>query len=138
MSLLSQKGSAYDIDKECKQAFRTGKFYYLTFMNEKEIKAQIEDEIQKTESLIEEYRELTKPESPDAAIDDHERMDAINNRSINEAALRQAEEKYKKLNYVLTKIGTPEFGVCMQCGQPIPIERILIRPESSHCVNCAR
>lgn len=106
-------------------------------MNQKEIKTQIEEEILKTEALIEEYKELTKPVPPDTAVGEHARMDAINNRSINEAALRQAEEKRKKLNYVLTKIGTPEFGVCMQCGETIQIGRILIRPESSHCVNCA-
>ncbi|MBT8323056.1 MAG: TraR/DksA C4-type zinc finger protein, partial [Eudoraea sp.] len=36
------------------------------------------------------------------------------------------------------KLGTPEFGSCVKCGQNIPIQRILLAPESSFCVNCAR
>ena len=42
---------------------------------------------------IVEYRELTKPIPPENAIGRVSRMDAINNRSINEAALRTAEKQ---------------------------------------------
>ncbi len=107
-------------------------------MNYEEVKKQIEAEIVKTELHIADYKELTKPVAPDAAIGRVSRMDAINNKSINEAALRQAEDKLHRLQYALTKIGTPEFGICMQCGEKIPLGRILIRPESSYCVRCAQ
>lgn len=106
-------------------------------MNIKEIEKKLEEEILKTENLIKEYKELTKPVAPDAAIGRVSRMDAINNRSITEAALRQAEEKLNKLKFVLSKIDSPDFGVCIKCKKEIPLGRILIRPESSHCVNCA-
>ncbi|MFO8065942.1 MAG: TraR/DksA C4-type zinc finger protein [Bacteroidales bacterium] len=106
-------------------------------MNIKEIEKKLEEEILKTEKLIEEYKELTKPVAPDVAIGRVSRMDAINNRSITEAALRQAEEKLNKLKFVLSKIDSPDFGVCIKCKKEIPLGRILIRPESSHCVNCA-
>jgi len=39
---------------------------------------------------------LTKPISPESAIGSVSRMDAINNKSINESALRQSEEKFSK------------------------------------------
>jgi DnaK suppressor protein len=81
---------------------------------------------------------MTQPISPDDAIGRVSRMDAINNKSVNDAALRQAEEKLKKLNYVLKKIGSDDFGKCVNCGQQIPLGRILIRPESVLCVKCAR
>jgi DnaK suppressor protein len=64
-------------------------------------------------------------------------MDAINNKSVTEAALRQAEEKLNKLKYVLTKIHDDDFGLCAKCKKPIPIGRILLMPQSRHCVNCA-
>jgi DnaK suppressor protein len=57
---------------------------------------------------------------------------------VTEASLRQAEEKLTNLQRVLSQIGTPEFGQCLQCHRPIPLGRILIRPESLYCVNCAR
>lgn len=107
-------------------------------MNQEEIKQKILDEISKTEELIKEYREITKPVAPDVAIGRISRMDAINNKSVTEVSLRKAEEKLKKLERVLSQMGTPEFGLCLSCKKPISIGRILIRPESLHCVNCAR
>lgn len=102
-----------------------------------EIKEKIITEIEKTEKLILEYKEITRPIKPDCAIGRVSRMDAINNKSVTEAALRQAEEKLNKLKYVLTKIHDADFGLCAKCKKPIPVGRILLMPQSRHCVNCA-
>ena len=110
----------------------------LLKMESKEIEQKILDEILKTERKVEEYKELTKPIAPDDAIGRVSRMDAINNKSVTEASLRKAEEKLKNLQRVIGQIGTPDFGVCLKCRQSIPIERVIIRPESLYCVNCAR
>lgn len=109
----------------------------MSTVDQEEIRIKIEAEIAKTEGLISDYKELTKPIAPDVAIGRISRMDAINNKTINESALRQAEERLLKLKKVLVKVGKPEFGLCARCGKPIPVGRILIRPESSRCVNCA-
>lgn len=106
-------------------------------MKEEKIEQNILDEIAKTEILIEEYKELTKPVAPDDAIGRITRMDAINNKSVNEASLRQAEQKLQNLKRVLSRVGTSDFGICIKCGKPIPEGRILYRPESLTCVNCA-
>ncbi len=102
------------------------------------IEQKILDEISKTEKLIEEYKEITKPVAPDCAIGRISRMDAINNKSVTEASLRQAEEKLRNLNRVLSQLGSKDFGLCLKCRKPIPLGRILIRPESLYCVNCAK
>jgi len=107
-------------------------------MDNKEIKELIEKEIAETEHLIAEYRELTRPVAPDVAIGRISRMDAINNKSVTEASLRQAEVKLHNLNRVLSMYGKPEFGKCLKCKTEIPAGRILFRPESLHCVKCAR
>lgn len=107
-------------------------------MNKEEIRQKILEEITKTEKQIVEYREMTKPIAPDVAYGRISRMDAINNKSVTEASLRQQEAKLKNLNQVLSKYGTDEFGVCIKCKSEIPVGRILIRPESIYCVKCAR
>lgn len=107
-------------------------------MNKPDINKTILSEIAKTEKSIEDYKEMVKPIAPDVAIGRISRMDAINNKSVAEASLRQAEEKLRNLKKVADKIGSKDFGICIKCKQPIPIDRILIRPESLHCVNCAR
>ncbi len=64
-------------------------------------------------------------------------MDAINNKSVTEAALRQAEAKLEGLNYVITQVEKEGFGFCAKCTKAIPLGRILLMPHSRFCVNCA-
>lgn len=106
-------------------------------MERSQIEQFLKREIEKTKEIIEEYKEMVKPEAPDVAIGRVSRMDAINNRSVVEAALRQAESKLVNLNRVLESLDHEDFGKCKGCHQPIPIQRVLIRPESLYCVKCA-
>ena len=106
-------------------------------MENEEIRELVQKAIRKTERQITEYELMAAPVSPDDAIGRVSRMDAINNKSVVEAALRNARDKLDKLKYVDTRIGAEDFGVCKKCRQPIPIQRILIRPESIYCVQCA-
>jgi len=106
-------------------------------MKKEEIEQNILHEITKTESLIEEYKEMTRPVAPDDAIGRISRMDAINNKSVTEASLRQAEKKLENLKRVLSRVGSRDFGICIKCGKAIPEGRILYRPESLTCIECA-
>ena len=107
-------------------------------MDKPDLKVRILEEIEKTKQQIVEYRDLTKPIAPDASIGRVSRMDAINNKSIFEASLKQAQQKLNSLQIVLDKYGTPDFGICIKCKKTIPVERILFRPQSLLCVNCAQ
>ena len=98
-------------------------------MKTEEIERNILEEIAKTKGLISEYKEMAGPVAPDDAIGRITRMDAINNKSVTEASLRQAEEKLRNLQRVLSRVGTSDFGKCIKCGKPIPEARILYRPE---------
>ena len=103
-----------------------------------EIRSLIESEIEKTEKAVQDYRELSQPIAPENAIGRVSRMDAINNRSVTEAALRTAEKKLKGLKTILPKVGEPDFGLCARCKEPVPLQRILLVPSSPFCVRCAR
>ena len=110
----------------------------MSSFNKGEIKAKIETEILKTEEKIAEYSELTRPVEPENAIGRISRMDAINNKSVVEAALRKSKEKLEKLNSALSKIDDDDFGLCIRCHKPIPLGRILIMPQARICVACSR
>jgi len=71
----------------------------MTEQELKELYALIENKISETKEEIRELRELTKPVSPDNAYGRLSRMDAINNKTINEAALREKKQ-------ILQKFGT--------------------------------
>ncbi len=102
-----------------------------------DIRIKIEQAIATTEQDISSLEELTRPIAPDNAIGRLSRMDAINNRSINQSTLVTTRQKLIMLNRALGRIDDPEFGICTECGEPIPVARIMIMPEASLCVPCA-
>jgi len=91
----------------------------------------------KQKTSIEHYKELTKPIAPENAIGRVSRMDAINNKSVNDAALNKAKQKLSNLKIALSNINDPDFGVCFKCKNNIPIGRILLMPHARFCVQCA-
>lgn len=110
----------------------------MTNAEKKDIELKISEEIKKTEIIIADYKELVKPIAPDCAIGRVSRMDAINNKSVTEAALRQSEKKLNALFYMKETLGNKDFGLCQRCKQAIPLPRLLFMPQSRFCVNCAR
>jgi DnaK suppressor protein len=104
----------------------------------KQIKQRLEEEIEHTMLLVKKYRALTQPIAPENAIGRVSRMDAINNKSVNQLALSNAELKLNNLKVALTKLDDDDFGICIKCKQSIPLGRILLRPQSITCVNCAK
>lgn len=103
-----------------------------------DIEQLLKNEIEKTEALVLEYKEFTKPISPENAIGRISRMDAINNKAINDAALLKAETKLRNLKSALDRINEDDFGNCLKCKSKIPDQRIVLMPQSRYCVNCAR
>lgn len=103
-----------------------------------EFEALIAYEIEKTQKIIDDFKQISQPVAPDNAIGRVSRMDAINNKAVADAGLRQAEDKLKKLNYALSKIDSEEFGVCRRCGGDIPLGRLALIPQSLFCVKCAK
>ena len=102
-----------------------------------EIKKILIKEIKNTEKKIIEYSELCKPIPPENSIGRISRMDAINNKSVLEAALRELKSKIEKLKRVKKKINSAEFGLCIKCKKSIPYGRIILVPEAEKCVKCA-
>jgi len=102
-----------------------------------QVKAYLLKEKAKLELRLAELKQLTKPIEPDCAIGRVSRMDAINNRSINEAAFQKSKDKQKKINISLEHIDDDDFGNCIHCNDPIPMQRLLIMP-GALCVKCAR
>lgn len=102
-----------------------------------EISRKIRSEIDKAQQEISRLKELVKPISPDNAIGRLSRMEAISAKSVNEAALSSVQNKLMGLQRALANIDEPEFGTCFECGEAIPLGRILLMPAAKLCVGCA-
>ncbi len=110
----------------------------MTSETKAELKAKIEALIIKYEEDIKETEKMTQPVKPENSLGRISRMDAINNKSVMEASLRNKISKRNKLKVALTKIDNPDFGLCTNCKKLINPKRLMFMPESSKCIKCAR
>ena len=101
------------------------------------IKEKIEHDIKKLEQQIEVLKEKTKPVAPDCSLGRLTREEALNEQMMNKTVLSEATLTLTRLNNALKRVNHAMFGVCIVCEEEINVERMLIRPESIRCVNCA-
>ena len=103
----------------------------------KELEQIIESDIESTKKEIEELVELTQPITLDNSIGRLSRMDAINNKAINEKALRDKKQTLQKLERAKERGEKGDLGKCLKCGGEIPFGRLKIMPYTTRCVKCA-
>lgn len=100
-------------------------------------KEKLDQTIIDTENTIERLIIETQPISPENSLGRITRMDAINNKSVAEAALRSSKRKLGKLHLSMSKLEDPDFGKCSKCSSGIALQRLMFMPESTYCVRCA-
>jgi DnaK suppressor protein len=98
----------------------------------------LEEALLTARERVAELEVSSKNQAPDNAVGRLSRMDSFNDSGIKQAALSAAREKLYKLENALENLDDPAFGTCVMCTQPIPMERLLALPESTHCVRCGR
>ncbi len=100
------------------------------------LKNRITERVRTLKKDIDSYKTLTQPVAPDNAIGRITRMDALNSKSINEAAMNKAKHSLMRLEQVLKDLDSPDFGLCRECDEPIPFKRLMVMPETELCVTC--
>jgi DnaK suppressor protein len=108
----------------------------MTSKQKQQLEELVHEKMSQTKQLIAELEELTKPIPLDASIGRISRMDAINNKTINEASLRDKKNQLKKLERALENLPNKDFGVCTRCGNNIPFGRLEYMPYTTRCVAC--
>jgi DnaK suppressor protein len=101
-----------------------------------EIAAIIDNKLKEIVLEKKKLAEMCRPIAPDNAIGRLSRMEAINEKSVNEAALNLLKIKERKLLKAQEKVLEEDFGICLECEEEIPLKRMKLLPESIVCVNC--
>lgn len=102
-----------------------------------ELRQHIRSRLDAMNGDIAAFRAASAPVSPDNAIGRLTRVEAINSKSINEAALRKALTTRSLLEKALRKIYSDDFGLCQNCEEPIAFARLMAMPEATLCIACA-
>jgi len=101
------------------------------------IRERLTKKIARSLSKIAQMEDMSQPISPENSIGRISRMDAINNKSVMEAALRNARKDLDGMNNALSHVDDDDFGLCKRCAEQIPLQRLMLMPGSTRCVNCA-
>jgi RNA polymerase-binding transcription factor DksA len=51
-------------------------------------------------------------------------------------ALLQQDARYNALTKALRRLRDGTYGTCIYCQEPIPAGRLLVIPETEHCLGC--
>ena len=101
------------------------------------LEARLLDEIADAEERVMELEASTAPIAPDKALGRLTRLDAMQDKSVREAALVETRKRLSGLELALTKVWSNDFGRCVSCEEGIGLERLVALPESTQCVACA-
>ena len=109
----------------------------MTEKEKTELRDRILERSVEVELRIEQLRESTQPISPDKGLGRLTRLEAMQDKGVNEAALERLRDESARLHNSLVNIMRPGFGNCQNCGQEISIERLQALPASTLCMECA-
>jgi len=66
------------------------------------------------------------------------RMDALQSRSIIQAANRRIAGELQQIDFALERMNRGTYGMCQSCGREIPFARLDALPSALHCMSCAQ
>ncbi len=64
------------------------------------------------------------------------RMDAIQQKKMEEVGRRQAGIRMQQVKAAIRLVAADEYGFCRQCEDPIGFKRLKARPEAPFCLSC--
>jgi DnaK suppressor protein len=81
--------------------------------------------------------DATQPIEPSNALGRLTRMEAISEKSVNEAVHSRVKTRLEGLRNALNRIDQGSYGFCVRCKREIPFGRLDAMPEALICVPCA-
>ncbi len=81
--------------------------------------------------------QLANEQELDAANPDRSDLaQAYDIRQRREALRQQNEEKLEKIDAALQRFEEGVYGICLECGRPIPMPRLEALPFTRYCIAC--
>ena len=101
--------------------------------NQTSPREMLEDERQQVLARLQGLREAVQVE---VDTDPEEGDPEVYQREKNLALIAALEGEMLSIESALRAIKRGTYGICERCGEPIPPERLEVRPEATLCVKC--
>jgi len=110
----------------------------LEHLTEEQIKELREALIRMREKLLESAQEQIRDPSNVTfeGGDEIDRADLEEERFLTFRIKGREATLIHKIDYALMRIEAGNYGVCENCGAPIPFERLKARPVTTMCIEC--
>jgi DnaK suppressor protein len=132
-----EKGRRQAQLKKTKAAPKGKTDFRIAFLESlREKKEEIKESLDRLKKSRSEYSgQLTAGEFIDEVDDAQREISAYSHYSLIERKITEL----RKVEHLIDRLSKDEeFGLCEECGNPIPKERLLIMPEATLCVPCQR
>jgi RNA polymerase-binding protein DksA len=101
----------------------------------REILLRLQDE---TCRRIKDLRRDQEQESDSDPADDLDLAHTTAEVETHAALIAREEEKLRYLDEALTRLSSGKYGKCLDCGAAIIVERLMVIPFASYCVECQK
>jgi DnaK suppressor protein len=98
------------------------------------------EEVEKAfRNLMEKQKEYQSLQSDYNCIEEGDHAEREISLQTHYSILERKTRELQKIEFLIRRVlKDKEFGICEECGDPIPAERLLIVPEAVRCVNCQK
>lgn len=102
----------------------------------KEIRAHLLAERERIASESERYSEEVGPGNTWEMRDPEERATQIANKVVDRRIAEDARNLLSKVELALERLDEGTYGQCAECGDTIPVARLIAKPSVSLCISC--
>jgi DnaK suppressor protein len=99
----------------------------------REMLVRLRDE---TYQRVREFRRDQEQEAEPAPADEMDAARSTADLETHAGLIARLEEKLRFVDEALARLDAGKYGMCVECHEPIPIERLIALPFAAYCVNC--
>jgi DnaK suppressor protein len=99
----------------------------------REILSRLRDE---TYEKITEFRRDQGQETPSSPGDEMDQARSATDVETHASLIERAEDRLRLIDEALARVDNGSYGICAECGEDIPLERLKALPFALFCVDC--
>ncbi len=89
-----------------------------------------------TYEKVREFRRDQEQETEPVPADEMDLARSSADVEMHAGLIARQEEKLRFVDEALARLDAGKYGICLECGGPIPIERLIALPFAAYCVDC--
>lgn len=110
----------------------------LSAADRAELQQRLTERLAGLQEQAEEARDSAAPVELDQSRQGRlSRMDAMQAQAMSQAAIERLTHQIAATRRALSRIDQAEFGLCIDCAEPIKTARLLVDPGATRCIACA-